>query len=194
MKAAEVMRILRISRPTLCRYVKTGVLKVKELPTGRYEYDDASVYGFLNRDVVRNTYIYARVSERKQQSDLENQIVLLKQFCFNNGWQLNGVYQDVASGITFDKRKEFYDLLNEVLDGRVERVVVMHEDRLSRTCFGMLRKLFDSFKCQIVVVDSTGSIELDKQDFKREFKEFCGLYSGCDTEEMDDDDGNESES
>ena len=152
MKAAEVMRILRISRPTLCRYVKTGVLKVKEFPTGRYEYDDASVYGFLNKAVVRNTYIYARVSERKQQSDLENQISLLKQFCFNNGWQVSGVYQDTASGITFDKRKEFYDLLNEILDGKAERVVVMHKDRLSRTCFDMLRKLFDSFKCQIVVV------------------------------------------
>ena len=72
MKAKDVLSLLRITRPTLTKYVKHGVIKVKTLPNGRYEYDEESVYNFLNKDVSRKTYIYARVSTAKQKKDLEN--------------------------------------------------------------------------------------------------------------------------
>ena len=44
MKAKEVMELLDISRRTLSRYIISGVIKGKRLPTGRYIYDDESVY------------------------------------------------------------------------------------------------------------------------------------------------------
>ena len=39
MKASEVLRLLRISRPTLTKYVKDGLIKTVTLPNKRYEYD-----------------------------------------------------------------------------------------------------------------------------------------------------------
>lgn len=48
MKAKEVLELLQITRQTLTRYVKKGYIKVKVLPTGKYVYDDDSVYVFLN--------------------------------------------------------------------------------------------------------------------------------------------------
>lgn len=44
MKAKEVMELLDISRRTLTRYITSGVIKGTKLPTGRYIYDDESVY------------------------------------------------------------------------------------------------------------------------------------------------------
>ena len=44
MKSNKVLKLLNVTRPTLCRYVKTGLLKVKSLPNGYYDYDEESVY------------------------------------------------------------------------------------------------------------------------------------------------------
>lgn len=38
------MELLDISRRTLTRYITSGVIKGSKLPTGRYIYDDESVY------------------------------------------------------------------------------------------------------------------------------------------------------
>ena len=86
MRSKEVLNLLRVTRPTLTKYVKSGKIKVIRKPNGHYEYDEESVYAFLNKDVRRKTYIYARVSTSKQKKDLENQIEMLKQFCFSNGY------------------------------------------------------------------------------------------------------------
>ncbi len=72
MKAAEVLRVLRISRPTLYRYRKENIIKVSRLSNKHWDYDEEPVYTFFNKNVPRKVYIYARVSTRKQKKDLEN--------------------------------------------------------------------------------------------------------------------------
>lgn len=100
------------------------------------------VYMLFNKDVKRKTYIYARVSTPKQKPDLNNQIELLKQFCFTNGYTISGIYADIASGISFDKRKDFFKMLDEIIDNKVERVVITYKDRLSRVGFDLFFHLF----------------------------------------------------
>ena len=79
MKAKEVLRLLRISRPTLTNWVNSGKIKVTKLPTGYYNYDDDFVYSLLNKNVKRKTVIYSRVSTLSQKKNLETQIETLKQ-------------------------------------------------------------------------------------------------------------------
>ena len=112
MLAKDVLRVLGITRPTLTKYVKTGIIRVTVLPNKRYDYNEEDVYGFLNKDMKRKTFIYARVSTAKQKPDLENQIFLLKHFCFSNGYTISGIYSDIASGISFEKRKDFFEMLD----------------------------------------------------------------------------------
>jgi len=47
MRAKEVMKLLNISRPTLYRYVKRGLIKVDAEINGQYLYNDESVYNLL---------------------------------------------------------------------------------------------------------------------------------------------------
>ena len=177
MRSKEVLNLLRITRPTLTKYVKSGIIKVVRKPNGQYEYDEDSVYAFLNKDVKRKTYIYARVSTSKQKKDLENQIELLKQFCFTNGYTVSGIFADVASGISFEKRKEFFSMLDDVLAGKVERMIITYKDRLSRVGFDLFLHLFQKYHCEIVVMSEVGSVKLDSQEIFEEIISFLHCYS-----------------
>ena len=110
MKAQKVLKLLQITRQTLTKYVKDGILEVEVLGNGRYNYLDESVYRFLNQEISRKMVIYARVSTQKQKKDLVNQVELLKTYCFSNGIKINEVYQDIASGISFENRQDFFNL------------------------------------------------------------------------------------
>ncbi len=177
MKASEVLSLLQISRQTLTRYTKQGIIKVTELPNGRYDYDEKSVYKLFNKGVARKTYIYARVSTSKQKKDLDNQIEMLKQFCFSNGYVINGVYSDVASGISFEKRKDFFKLLDDIIAGKVERVIITYKDRLSRVGFDLFYYLFQKFHCEIVIMSEVGSTKLDSEEILEEIISMLHCYS-----------------
>ena len=164
MKAKEVLQILKVTRQTLTKYVKEGRVKVTVKGNGQYDYDSDSVYKLLNKDIERKTYIYARVSTAKQKKELDNQVQLLKTFCFQNGYVLNGVYQDIASGISFEKRKEFFDLLDEVLAGKVKRVIVTYKDRLTRVGFELFSYLFAKHGCELIVMSELGSKTFDSEE------------------------------
>lgn len=177
MKSSDVLRVLDITRPTLTKYVKTGIIKATTKPNGQYDYDEESVYAFLNKDVKRKCYIYARVSTHKQKKDLENQVEMLKQFSFSQGIQISGVYQDIASGISFEKRKQFFQLLDEVLAGHVQKVVISYKDRLSRVGFDLFSYLFAKYNCEIVVVSEVGSNKLDNEEIFEEIVSLLHCYS-----------------
>lgn len=177
MKAKEVMKILRISNPTLSRYLKNGWIRATRLPNNRYNYDEESVYEFLNSGVPRKNYLYGRVSTAKQKKDLENQIELLKTYCFSNDIKVDGVFQDVASGISFEKRDDFLKLLDDVVDKKVKAVYVTYKDRVSRAGFDLFYYLFKKFGTEIVVVSEVGSTKLDSDEVFEEVVSLLNCYS-----------------
>ena len=163
MKANKVIKLLQITRPTLCSYVKKGIVKVKELPNGYYEYDDDSVYkliGVEKRDVV----VYGRVSTKSQKTNLETQINELIKFANSRGYSVVKVYKDIASGLNFD-RKEFKSLLHDIINHKVKTVIISHKDRLSRVSFDMWKELFDEFNCSIIVMNEDEDEDDDKGIF-----------------------------
>lgn len=177
MKAGEVLKLLRISRPTLTKYVKSGLIKVTILKNGRYDYDSDSVYAFLNKNVQRKTVIYARVSTSKQKKDLQNQVELLKNYAAMNGLQIGTVYQDIANGISFEKRKEFFEMLDAIIAGQIAAVLITYKDRLSRVGFELFSHLFAQFGCKISVISSIGSPQLDAQEVFEEIVSLLHCYS-----------------
>ena len=173
----EVLDLLKITRQTLTKYVKTGMIRTTTLPNGRYDYNNDDVYKIFNKGVERKTYLYARVSTPKQKADLENQIAMLKQFCFSNGYRISGIYSDIASGISFEKRRDFFRRLDEVLDGRVEKVVITYKDRLSRVGFELFYHLFRKYHCDIIVMSEIGSAKLDSEEIFDEIISLLHCYS-----------------
>lgn len=177
MKAKEVMQILRISNPTLSSYVKRGLIKTTIMPNGRYNYDEESVYAFLNAGVPRKVYLYGRVSSSNQKKDLISQIEMLKQYCFSNGIKIDGVFQDIASDISFENRKEFFKLLDDVINRKVKAVYITYKDRLSRVGFDLFYHLFRRFGTEIVVISEVGSPKLDSEEIFEEIVSLLHCYS-----------------
>ena len=166
MRASEVLKILRISRGTLSKYVREGKIKTLPSSTSWNEYDDNDVYSLINKG-ERKTFIYARVSTPKQKNDLENQIESIKLYSAAKGYKISGIYKDIASGISFDKRKDFMEMLEYILKNEVERVIISYKDRLSRVGFNLFKGLFSSFGCSIeVMYDSSDRITDEKEIFE----------------------------
>ena len=170
MKSARVLKLLHISRATLVKYVKNKEIRVVELPNGFYEYNDEDVYRKAGLADERYSVIYARVSTQKQKTDLQNQVATLTEYCNKNGVKVAKSYQDIASGMNFD-RKQFKILLDEVLSFKVSHIYVTYKDRLSRISFDMFKRLFAEFGCEIVVINDTE----DKTDETEIFEEIISM-------------------
>lgn len=151
MKYKEAQQLLRVNRPTICKYVKLGKIKATVQENGRLDYDTDSIYKFIGVK-TRDNVIYARVSTKKQEESLKNQISILREYANKNGYKIDGEYKDIASGLHFD-RGEFQDLVRRVVKGEISRVFVVHKDRLSRISFDMWKELFLHFNCEIVVLN-----------------------------------------
>ena len=177
MKANEVMKLLQISRSTLLRWRKEGILKATKLPSGQYDWDANSVFKILNKGEVRGVYLYARVSTHKQKQDLENQIENLQSFAMKNGYQVKGLYKDIASGISFERRKEFFELLDLVIDGKVSKVIITYKDRLSRVGFDLFKHLFAKYHTEIIVMSELNDKKTDQQEIFEEIISLLHAFS-----------------
>lgn len=171
MKSCKVLKLLNITRPTLCRYVKNGILKCNLLPNGFYDYDEESIYKLLNKNIERKNVIYSRVSTQKQKNDLENQKKILRKYCLTNGIKISDEYSDIGSGINFE-RKEFQRLVNDVVNHKISKIYITYKDRLSRISFDMFKNLFLNFNCEIIVLND---IDDNKQIEKEIFNEIISL-------------------
>lgn len=166
MKTDKVLDILKIHRQTLHRYVKTGKINYKVLPSGHYDYDEDSVYKLAGLTEERKTVIYGRVSTQKQKKDLENQITLITEFSNKNGYKISKVYKDIASGISFD-RKDFKSMLDEIIVHKIKTVIIKDKDRLTRVSFDMWKSLFEQFDCELIVVNDIDKNEsIEKEIFE----------------------------
>lgn len=176
MKAKEVLKILKISRPTLCKYVKIGKIIVKYLPSGLYDYNKESVYKLLDEKLHRYNVLYCRVSTNKQKNDLENQEQILKEFCNKNGVIINDIYKDIGSGINFD-RKEFQRLINDIINHKIDKIFITYKDRLSRISFDMFKNLFKEFNCDIIILNEIDDEKLVEKEIFNEIINLIHCFS-----------------
>ncbi len=177
MKANEVLQITGIRRETLSRLVKQGVIQAVKGTNGQYNYNQDDVLRYAGKTRGHLNCLYARVSTNKQKKDLQNQLDRLEQFCAANGEPIDRVFQDVASGIDFDKRKALFQLLDLILQYKVSKVVISYKDRLSRVGFGLFKHLFLQFGCQIIVINEAGSEKLDSEEIFEEIVSLLHCFS-----------------
>lgn len=172
MKRNKVMSVLNISTATVDRWLRDGKLKATKQLNGHWDYDDEIVYKLAGNTDHRQTVIYSRVSTGKQKQDLTNQIEKLELFCAKQGWKIDDSISEVASGLTFDKRKSFFKLLDDIQNNKIKRVVITHKNRLSRVNFSLFENIFKHHGTEIVVISN---IKNEKTDNEEIFEEIISL-------------------
>ncbi|MFP6344746.1 IS607 family transposase [Helicobacter pylori] len=165
MKSKEVLKILKISRVTLWKYVKSGKIRVKQEPNGYYIYNDSDVYSLAGIEDGRLNVVYARVSTQKQKQDLHNQIENCISFINAKGISVDSIYSDIKSGMSLD-RKGFMELLNAVMLFKIKAVYISYKDRLARLSYELVEKLFSDYGTKIVIINQCESISLEQELFE----------------------------
>lgn len=165
MKSKEVLKILKISRVTLWKCVKSGKIRVKQEPNGYYIYNDSDVYSLAGIEDGRLNVVYARVSTQKQKQDLQNQIENCISFINAKGISVDSIYSDIKSGMSLD-RKGFMELLNAVMAFKIKAVYISYKDRLARLSYELVEKLFSDYGTKIVIINQCESISLEQELFE----------------------------
>ena len=75
--------------------------------------------------------LYARISTTDKGQDPENQLLQLRSFCEQQGWQVHAEYVDRKTGRTSD-REAFQRLFQDAYEGRFTQVLFWSLDRFSR--------------------------------------------------------------
>lgn len=111
---------------------------------------------------ANDTIIYARVSTHGQKKDLDRQVSFITEYCAANGWKIDKIYKEIASGLN-DNRSQ----LNKLFElTNVKRVVISEKDRLTRFGFNYIKKLFDMKGIELIVINQASHDEHDlMQDF-----------------------------
>ncbi len=175
MKAHEVMRILKIARPTLSKYVKEKKINVSVIKhNNRYMYDPRSVFKLASND-TRTNVIYARVSTYKQKNQLNNQIKKISNYCSINNIVIDCIYKDISSGLSLD-RKNFNKLLDLVIQYKIENVFITNKDRLSRLSFKMIKQLFNKFGTNIICINES-NIKTEEEELLEELISLLHCFS-----------------
>jgi DNA invertase Pin-like site-specific DNA recombinase len=85
--------------------------------------------------------IYARVSTKGKDQDVNMQVRELREYCERRGWQVAGEFMDIGVSGTKEKRPELDRLMDEAHRRRFDAVIVWKFDRFARSVSHLLRSL-----------------------------------------------------
>lgn len=145
-----------VSVKTLQKWDRMGVLPAKRTITNRRYYTDEDLAAALRLPRVqkeRRTVAYCRVSSQAQKPDLANQRRVVEAFCTQRTIAVDEWMMEVGGGLNF-KRKQFLSLVDAIVEGQVERVIVAHQDRLARFGYQVLVHLCETHQCELVVMNT----------------------------------------
>lgn len=178
-KAAEY---LDVTEDCLRKWEKGG--KITPLKTAgghrRYKREDLDrLVGIESDDEVKKVCCatYARVSsnEQKQKGDLDRQSQRLSEYCAKNNIMVTHIIKDVGSGLN-DNRSGFIRLTDLIIAGKVNKLVVEHKDRLTRFQFKFIKKMFESYGCEVIVVN--GADVSDTEELAADMMSLLASFSG----------------
>lgn len=150
---AKASQVLGISQSRLRRFADQNKIEHFRMPGGGRRYNVEKFvreHSMLSEpsSASRKSIIYARVSTRKQQHDLSNQVEFLR-----SKFPDFEVITDIGSGVNFNRRG-FKRILELAVSGDIETVAVAHKDRLCRIAFDLVEWILQRHGCKTVVVQN----------------------------------------
>lgn len=163
-KIGEFADKIGVTIQTLRNWDKDGKLKPAKVTEGgtRY-YSEYQLNSYLGKPLYTRERLvlgYARVSTHSQKDDLERQIENIKTYMYAKGYQFEMV-TDIGSGINYTKKGLNY-LLDRVMSGSVEKVVILYKDRLVRFGFELIQHVCEFNQTEIEIIDNTEKSEQEE--------------------------------
>lgn len=149
--------MIGVSVKTLQRWDKDKKLIAFRSPTNRRYYTHNQYVEYMGKTIQekdkRKTIIYTRVSSSGQKDDLNNQVEFLKQFANARGLIVDEVFEDIGSGLNYNRRK-WNKLLEDCMLGLIKTIIIAHKDRFIRFGYDWFEKFLKSNGVEIIVVNN----------------------------------------
>lgn len=175
----EAAKALGVTPLTLRRWHESGRL-IPDLVTdgGQRRYDLTRLRPELfHQDpeaAERATIAYARVSSHDQKPDLERQAQVLEAYCAAQGWTYT-VVTDLGSGMNY-RKKGLKRLLEDIIEGRVGRLVITHKDRLLRFGAELVFAICEAKSVEVVILNQ-GEDTSFEEDLAHDVLEIITVFS-----------------
>lgn len=145
-KPGRLAQLLNVTPQTLKQWEEEGKIKATKTKGGHRRYLYTTLPQTHTTDASsKKNFIYARVSSKKQSVHLEQQIQSMQ-----SKYPNYTVIQDIGSGLRFDRRG-LVSLLDEVVSGNVESIVIYHKDRLCLVGFEIFEYIMSRFNVKLIV-------------------------------------------
>lgn len=172
----EASKVMGVAPITLRRWEASGRLVPERTPSGHRRYDLAKITGLGSswKPDQRKTVAYACVSSADQKADLERQKQVLEIYCAQQGWTFE-VISDLGSGMNYHK-KGLKQLLSNLVDGEVGRLVVTHKDRLLRFGAELVFAICQAKNTEVVIINQ-GEETSFEEDLAKDVLEIITVFS-----------------
>ena len=166
----EAMDYLNVSKITLQRWDNSGKLKAVRTSGGHRRYKLSDLKKFIGEyhaegketdDVIVATYARCSTSDQKQHGDIDRQSQRLSEYCAKKKYKVEYIIKDMGSELN-DKRKGFTKLCNLVVNGKINKVVIEHKDRLTRFQYNLIEFFFNSYGVEIELLDKKECTEQEE--------------------------------
>lgn len=165
MKSKEVWEFLGISRNTLYKLDRDGILQPFRRTARSKYYHRSDVLAYANikeeeKVSKRKTIVYYRVSTQRQKDDLKGQLKYLENYVSSNGIKVDEYIKDIGSGINY-KKPGLKKLIRMIDSNEVDKIIIAYKDRLVRFGFEMIEYLCElhGTKIEIINLPSTSPQE-----------------------------------
>ena len=110
---------------------------------------------------------------------MDRQSQRLSEYCAKKGLLVTHIIKDVGSGLN-DNRCGFNKLTELIIQNKVNKLVVEHKDRLTRFQFNFIKKMFESYGCEVIVINDVdvSSEEELATDIMSIMASFSGKFYG----------------
>jgi len=163
MTKREALAIIGCSYSTLRRYAASGKIRVYKYEMygkrGKLNYWDEDVYAMVGKRMTKDHWIvgYTRVGKRFKEDlgQMQMQKNLMRHFCTKRGISLEKIYEDIGASTDHSKggRPHLHELLRDIMNGKVDAVVVDTKCRISRVAYEFFAELCKYHGTDIVIMN-----------------------------------------
>ena len=180
---SKTAKLLDVTPKTLRIWDKENKLKPILTSGGHRRYKESDIkamMGYVDEPSEHNVICatYSRVSSQKQKKtgDLDRQSQRLSEYCAKHNLYVEYIIKDCGSGLN-DKRSGFIKLTDLVINGKINKVIIEHRDRLMRFQYYFIERIYKVFGCEIIAVDDKEDVS-DAEELTRDLMALLASFSG----------------
>lgn len=173
----EFSKLVGKSVNTLQRWDREGILTSYRSPSNRryYTHSQYDEYMGITKLEDRVNVIYTRVSHKKQEDDLKNQISFIVGYTKQNSIPISNIYTDIGSGLNYN-RKAFNKLIEDAFSGKIGKIYISYKDRFVRFGYDWICSLLKKY-CNVEVININDIITSPEEELIDDLASIIDIFS-----------------